>query len=222
MVIELAGVTKVYRKGRVEVPALRGADLRIAEGEHVALVGPSGAGKSTLLYLMGLMEEPTSGRVALFGEDVSNLGDSARSRLRGRAIGFVFQAFNLIPQLKAWQNVALPLRYQRVSKRVQKERALAMLERVGLAERAEHYPAELSGGEEQRVAVARAMVIRPRLVLADEPTGNLDSRSGRAVLDLLEEARSDGATLVVVTHDPAVAARAERVVRVVDGRVQPD
>ncbi|HGY08925.1 MAG TPA: ABC transporter ATP-binding protein [Oceanithermus profundus] len=222
MVIELAGVTKVYRKGRVEVPALRGADLRIAEGEHVALVGPSGAGKSTLLYLMGLMEEPTSGRVALFGEDVSNLGDTARSHLRGRTIGFVFQAFNLIPQLKAWQNVALPLRYQRVSKRVQKERALAMLERVGLAERAEHYPAELSGGEEQRVAVARAMVIRPRLVLADEPTGNLDSQSGRAVLDLLEEARSDGATLVVVTHDPAVAARAERVVRVVDGRVQPD
>ena len=161
MVIELAGVTKVYRKGRVEVPALRGADLRIAEGEHVALVGPSGAGKSTLLYLMGLMEEPTSGRVALFGEDVSNLGDTARSHLRGRTIGFVFQAFNLIPQLKAWQNVALPLRYQRVSKRVQKERALAMLERVGLAERAEHYPAELSGGEEQRVAVARAMVIRP-------------------------------------------------------------
>ncbi|WP_457633290.1 ABC transporter ATP-binding protein [Oceanithermus desulfurans] len=220
MVIELADVTKVYRKGRVEVPALRGADLRIAEGEHVALVGPSGAGKSTLLYLMGLMEEPTYGRVALFGEDVSNLGDAARSRLRGRTIGFVFQAFNLIPQLKAWQNVALPLRYQRVSKREQKERALAMLERVGLAERAEHYPAELSGGEEQRVAVARAMVIRPRLVLADEPTGNLDSQSGRAVLDLLEEARSDGATLVVVTHDPAVAARAERLVRVVDGRVQ--
>ena len=220
--IELADVTKVYRKGRVEVPALRGADLRIAEGEHVALVGPSGAGKSTLLYLMGLMEELTSGRVALFGEDVSNLGDAARSRLRGRTIGFVFQAFNLIPQLKAWQNVALPLKYQRVSTREQKERALAMLERVGLAERAEHYPAELSGGEEQRVAVARAMVIRPRLVLADEPTGNLDSQSGRAVLDLLEEARSDGATLVVVTHDPAVAARAERVVRVVDGRVQPD
>ncbi|WP_293178054.1 ABC transporter ATP-binding protein [Oceanithermus sp.] len=220
MVIELADVTKVYRKGRVEVPALRGANLHIADGEHVALVGPSGAGKSTLLYLMGLMEEPTSGRVALFGEDVSNLGDAARSRLRGRTIGFVFQAFNLIPQLKAWQNVALPLKYQRVPKREQKERALVMLERVGLAERAEHYPPELSGGEEQRVAVARAMVIRPRLVLADEPTGNLDTQSGRAVLDLLEEARSDGATLVVVTHDPAVAARAERLVRVVDGRVQ--
>ncbi|WP_456477015.1 ABC transporter ATP-binding protein [Oceanithermus sp.] len=218
--IELADVTKVYRKGRVEVPALRGANLHIADGEHVALVGPSGAGKSTLLYLMGLMEEPTSGRVALFGEDVSNLSDAARSRLRGRAIGFVFQAFNLIPQLKAWQNVALPLKYQRVPKREQKERALVMLERVGLAERAEHYPPELSGGEEQRVAVARAMVIRPRLVLADEPTGNLDTQSGRAVLDLLEEARSDGATLVVVTHDPAVAARAERLVRVVDGRVQ--
>ena len=218
--IELADVTKVYRKGRVEVPALRGANLHIADGEHVALVGPSGAGKSTLLYLMGLMEEPTSGRVALFGEDVSNLGDAARSRLRGRTIGFVFQAFNLIPQLKAWQNVALPLEYQRVPKREQKERALVMLERVGLAERAEHYPPELSGGEEQRVAVARAMVIRPRLVLADEPTGNLDTQSGRAVLDLLEEARSDGATLVVVTHDPAVAARAERLVRVVDGRVQ--
>jgi len=221
-VIELAGATKVYRKGRVKVPALRGVDLQIAEGEHVALVGPSGAGKSTLLYLMGLMEEPTSGRVALFGEDVSNLGDTARSRLRGRTIGFVFQAFNLIPQLKAWQNVALPLRYQRISKREQKERALAMLERVGLAERAEHYPAELSGGEEQRVAIARAMVIQPRLVLADEPTGNLDTQTGRAVLDHLEEARSDGATLVVVSHDPAVAARAERVVRVVDGRVQPD
>ncbi|GEM88577.1 ABC transporter ATP-binding protein [Oceanithermus desulfurans] len=217
--IELANVTKVYRKGRVEVPALRGVDLRIAEGEHVALMGPSGAGKSTLLYLMGLMEEPTTGRVTLFGEDVTNLSDTARSRLRGRTIGFVFQAFNLIPQLVAWQNVALPLRYQGVPRRQQKERALAMLERVGLADRSEHYPAELSGGEEQRVAIARALVIEPRLILADEPTGNLDTRTGRAVLGLLESAVADGPTLLIVTHDQEVAARAGRVVRVVDGQV---
>ncbi len=217
--IELQGVTKTYRKGRVEVPALRGVDLCIEEGEHVALVGPSGAGKSTLLYLIGLMEEPTSGSVRLFGEETARLTDAERSRLRGRTIGFVFQAFNLVPQLKAWQNVALPLHYQRRPRREQRERALAMLERVGLADRAEHYPSELSGGEEQRVAIARAMVIEPRLILADEPTGNLDRASGRVVLELLETAVEGGATLVIVTHDPEVAARAGRVVRVVDGRV---
>lgn len=217
--IELANVTKTYRKGRVEVPALRGVDLRIGEGEHVALVGPSGAGKSTLLYLIGLMEEPTSGSVRLFGGDADRLSDTDRSRLRGRTIGFVFQAFNLVPQLKAWQNVALPLHYQRRPRREQRERALAMLERVGLADRAEHYPAELSGGEEQRVAIARALVIEPRLILADEPTGNLDRASGRVVLELLETAVDGGATLVIVTHDPEVAAGAGRVVRVVDGRV---
>jgi len=206
--VELVGVTKVYRKGRVEVPALRGVDLAIGEGEYVAVVGPSGAGKSTLLYLMGLMEAPSSGRVVLFGEDVSGLGDVARSRLRGRAIGFVFQAFNLIPNLKAWENVALPLYYAGVGRAERRERALAMLDRVGLADRAEHYPAELSGGEEQRVAIARALVIGPMLVLADEPTGNLDRRTGRSVLGLLEGVREAGATLVVVTHDPEIAARA--------------
>jgi len=217
--VELVGVTKVYRKGRVEVPALRGVDLAIGEGEYVAVVGPSGAGKSTLLYLMGLMEAPSSGRVVLFGEDVSGLGDVARSRLRGRAIGFVFQAFNLIPNLKAWENVALPLYYAGVGRAERRERALAMLDRVGLADRAEHYPAELSGGEEQRVAIARALVIGPMLVLADEPTGNLDRRTGRSVLGLLEGVREAGATLVVVTHDPEIAARAGRRVRVVDGRI---
>ncbi|WP_456448239.1 ABC transporter ATP-binding protein [Oceanithermus sp.] len=217
--IELQDVTKTYRKGRVEVPALRGVDLCIEEGEHVALVGPSGAGKSTLLYLIGLMEEPTSGSVRLFGEETARLSDTERSRLRGRTIGFVFQAFNLVPQLKAWQNVALPLHYRRRPKREQRERALAMLERVGLADRSEHYPSELSGGEEQRVAIARALVIEPRLILADEPTGNLDQASGRVVLELLETAVDGGATLVIVTHDPEVAARAGRVVRVVDGRV---
>lgn len=217
--IELKGVNKHYLKGQTTVTALRELTLSIEAGEHVALVGPSGAGKSTLLYLLGLMDTPSSGELRLLGQNPAALSDRARSRLRGQLIGFVFQSFNLLPQLKAWQNVALPLKYQRMSAKARKQRALALLEQVGLLERAEHYPGELSGGQEQRVAIARALVTRPKLILADEPTGNLDSVSGEQILALLQEAHAQGTTLVVVTHDPQVAARASRQLRLIDGRL---
>lgn len=217
--IELKGVNKHYLKGQTTVTALRELTLSIEAGEHVALVGPSGAGKSTLLYLLGLMDTPSSGELRLLGQNPAALSDRARSRLRGQLIGFVFQSFNLLPQLKAWQNVALPLKYQRMSAKARKQRALALLEQVGLLERAEHYPGELSGGQEQRVAIARALVTRPKLILADEPTGNLDSASGEQILALLQEAHAQGTTLVVVTHDPQVAARASRQLRLIDGRL---
>lgn len=220
--IELRDVWKIYPKGRARVEALRGVSLVIGEGEKVALVGPSGAGKSTLLYLLGLMDLPSAGHLRLLGQDPRHLPDRARSRLRGRAVGFVFQSFNLIPQLRAWENVALPLRYAGVGLRERRRRALELLERVGLAARAYHYPDELSGGEEQRVAVARALANAPKLILADEPTGNLDSRAGARVLELLDEAHARGATLVTVTHSPEVAARARRVIRLADGRVVED
>jgi putative ABC transport system ATP-binding protein len=217
--VSLEGVSKQYHKGKATVSALHEVSLTIDTGESVALIGPSGAGKSTLLYLMGLMDTPTSGRLTLLGQDPLALGDQARSKLRARTIGFVFQSFNLLPQLKAWQNVALPLKYLRVSGKARRQRALAALEQVGLLERAEHYPSELSGGQEQRVAIARALVTHPKLILADEPTGNLDSVTGAQILELLHQAHTQGTTLVIVTHDPAVAARAQRVVQVVDGRL---
>lgn len=217
--VSLEGVSKQYHKGKATVSALHEVSLTIEAGESVALIGPSGAGKSTLLYLMGLMDTPTSGRLTLLGQDPLALGDQARSKLRARTIGFVFQSFNLLPQLKAWQNVALPLKYLRVSGKARRQRALAALEAVGLLERAEHYPSELSGGQEQRVAIARALVTHPKLILADEPTGNLDSVTGAQILELLHQAHTQGTTLVIVTHDPAVAARAQRVVQVVDGRL---
>jgi putative ABC transport system ATP-binding protein len=220
--IELNGVSKHYLKGQTTVTALRELTLSIEAGEHVALVGPSGAGKSTLLYLLGLMDTPSSGELRLLGQNPAALSDRARSRLRGQLIGFVFQSFNLLPQLKAWQNVALPLKYQRISAKARKERALALLEQVGLLERAEHYPSELSGGQEQRVAIARALVTRPKLILADEPTGNLDSASGEQILALLQEAHTQGTTLIIVTHDPQVAARASRQLRLIDGQLVSD
>lgn len=204
------------------VDALQGVTLRIERGEHVALVGPSGAGKSTLLYLMGLMDAPTAGRLKLLGRDTTGLSDAERSRLRGRTVGFVFQSFNLLPHLSAWRNVALPLRYAGVSRKERRARALEMLARVGLAERAEHMPSELSGGQEQRVAIARALVIRPQLLLADEPTGNLDSDTGARILELLEAVHARGATLVTVTHSAEVAARAQRTVQLRNGRVWSD
>ncbi|MDQ3396173.1 MAG: ABC transporter ATP-binding protein [Deinococcota bacterium] len=220
--IELEEVWKTYTKGQEQIHALRGVTLHIRTGEKVALVGPSGAGKSTLLYLIGLMDLPTRGKQRLLGENPLTLSDRARSRLRGRTIGFVFQSFNLIPQFRAWENVALPLRYAGVGAKERKERALAMLEEVGLLDRAEHYPNELSGGQEQRVAIARALVIEPKLVLADEPTGNLDTASGERVLELLDGLHARGMTLVTVTHSPEVAKRAQRVVKVVDGQVVED
>lgn len=217
--IELRAVTKTYRKGAEVVHALHGVTLQIRPGDSVALIGPSGAGKSTLLSMLGLMDRPSEGAIFVDGQDTALLSDAHVSRLRGRRIGFVFQAFNLLPGLTAWQNVALPLRYAGVAVAEGRERALAVLERVGLADRAHHRPAELSGGQEQRVAIARALVTNPGVILADEPTGNLDAKTGAGVLECLLEARASGAALVLVTHSPEVASRADQMCMVRDGRM---
>ncbi|MCR4392580.1 MAG: ABC transporter ATP-binding protein [Candidatus Acetothermia bacterium] len=220
--IEIRDVSKVYRKGRVEVPALRGVTLRVEEGEFLVIQGPSGSGKTTLLNLIGLLDEPSTGEIRLFGCDVQGLSDRERSRLRGRAIGFVFQSFNLIPHLRAWENVALPLHYAGVRPRERKRKALAVLEKMGLAGRAEHLPGELSGGEEQRVAIARAIVIEPKLILADEPTGNVDSTTGRGVMEEFARLNRAGITMIVATHDPMVVSFARRAVYLRDGQKADD
>lgn len=216
-------LSRTHRKGAREVRALLDADIVIREGEYVAITGPSGSGKSTLLSLLGLLDQPTAGNYRLSGRDVASLGDRAASAARNELIGFVFQSFHLIPHLNAWRNVALPLAYAPVGKRLsaveRRERALAALDSVGMLEHAEHLPRELSGGQEQRVAIARALVGRPRLILADEPTGNLDSRTRDDVLDLFERANAEGVTVVIITHDPAVAARAQRQIVLADGQV---
>lgn len=216
-------LSRTHRKGAREVRALLDADIVIREGEYVAITGPSGSGKSTLLSLLGLLDQPTAGNYRLSGRDVASLGDRAASAARNELIGFVFQSFHLIPHLNAWRNVALPLAYAPVGKRLsaveRRERALAALDSVGMLEHAEHLPRELSGGQEQRVAIARALVGRPRLILADEPTGNLDSRTRDDVLDLFERANAEGVTVVIITHDPAVAARAQRRIVLADGQV---
>lgn len=218
-----AGMSRFHHKGAREVRALLGADIVIGEGEYVAITGPSGSGKSTLLSLLGMLDKPSQGTYRLGGKDVAALGDRAASALRNEFIGFVFQGFHLIPHLNAWRNVALPLAYAPAAKRPsaaeRRERALAALDSVGMLEHAEHLPRELSGGQEQRVAVARALVGRPRLILADEPTGNLDSSSRDDVLGLFERANEQGVTVVLITHDPEVAARAKRRIMLADGRV---
>lgn len=219
--IELRGVHKVYRKGRIEVPALRGVDLDVQAGEFLVIKGPSGSGKTTLLNIIGLLDEPTEGRMCLFGRPVHGLPDRERSRLRGRSIGFVFQTFNLVPHLRAWENVALPLYYAGVKKRERRRKAISALERVGLGGRAEHLPAELSGGEEQRVAIARALVIEPKLVLADEPTGNLDSHIAKEIMEEFASLNDYGVTLLVATHDPLVVSCAKRLVTIRDGMLAP-
>ena len=213
----LEGIRKVHRRGRSEVRALDGVDLEIRRGEWLAVTGPSGSGKSTLLQVLGLLDRPTAGRYLLDGKDTAALDDAAASRLRGRTIGFVFQDFHLLPEETALRNVMLPLLYAGTAGAG--EKATAALASVGLRDRIDHRPAELSGGEQQRVAVARALVKDPLLVLADEPTGNLDSATGARVLDLLAALHGKGITLVVVTHEPSVAARALRRIEVRDGRI---
>ncbi len=221
-VIELAGAGKTYRTGSVEFEALRDVDLRIHQGEYVAVMGPSGSGKSTLMHLMGCLDTLTAGTYRLAGDDVADMDEVDLAEVRNRRIGFVFQQFNLLPSLPAWRNVELPLVYGRVPAAERRARAVAALERVGLADKLDNRPGELSGGQQQRVAVARAVVGEPALVLADEPTGNLDSRSTADVLDLLDELHGQGRTIVLITHELEVAERARRVVRVLDGAVRSD
>ena len=225
--LEMRQVSKIYRTAMVETHALRSLDLHVREGEFVAVTGPSGSGKTTFLNIAGLLETFTSGTYLLDGEDVSHLGDDARSRLRNRKIGFIFQGFNLIPDLNLFDNVDVPLRYRGLPSADRKARIEKALAQVGLASRMRHFPAELSGGQQQRAAIARALAGSPRLLLADEPTGNLDTQMARGVMELLEEINRAGTTIVMVTHDPELAARAQRNVHIVDGvatdlSIEPD
>ena len=219
--ITLEGITKVYHAGEVEVPALKGLSLHIPEGDFVAIMGPSGSGKSTLMNLIGCLDQPSSGRYILDGYDVSALTDDQLAWIRNRKIGFVFQSFNLIPRASAVHNVEMPLIYAGDNQQ-RHERALAALESVGLLERAGHLPNELSGGQQQRVAVARALVTDPAILLADEPTGNLDSESSLEIMKLLRDLNQQGRTIVLITHEPDIAAFAQRVVRLRDGVIISD
>jgi putative ABC transport system ATP-binding protein len=215
--LHMKDVSKVYRTEMVETHALRNLSLEVHEGEFVAVTGPSGSGKTTFLNIAGLLEELTGGQYLLDGVDISKLDDRARSRLRNEKIGFVFQSFNLIPDLNLYDNVDVPLRYRGLTRGDRRRQIESALERVGLASRLRHYPAELSGGQQQRVAIARAIAGKPKLLLADEPTGNLDSQMAREVMQLLEELNAQGTVVVIVTHDPEIAARAQRNVHIVDG-----
>jgi putative ABC transport system ATP-binding protein len=218
-VVELREVTRVYRLGGGEVRALDGVTLVVEEGEYLAVMGQSGSGKSTLLNLLGCLDRPTSGRYLLAGRDVSGLDDGDLSRERNLRLGFVFQSYNLIPHLTVLENVEVPMEYAGVSSRRARERSTALADRMGLGDRLDHRPSQLSGGQQQRVAIARALANDPAVLLADEPTGNLDSATGREILDLLDELSAAGRTLIVVTHDPGVAARASRTIHMLDGRV---
>jgi len=220
--IELADVSKVYGSGEVAVEALRGVSFVVREGELVAIMGPSGSGKTTLLGILGCLDRPTTGSYRLAGQEVSALDETRRARVRAERIGFVFQAYNLLPRSTAFRNVELPLVYAGVSARERRGRALEALGEVGLADRAHHLPTQLSGGEQQRAAIARALVVHPSVVLLDEPTGNLDSANAEEVLTILERVNRQGATMVIVTHSSEVASRASRVLRLADGQVVAD
>ncbi|GAB4006513.1 ABC transporter ATP-binding protein [Nocardioides ultimimeridianus] len=221
-VVELAGVRKTYRSGPIEFEALRGIDMTIDPGEYVAVIGPSGSGKSTLMNLIGCLDVPSVGHYLLAGEDTSQMTEAELARVRNERIGFVFQQFHLLGSMSAWRNVELPLVYAGVPRAERKERAVAALTRVGLGDRIDNRPGELSGGQQQRVAVARALVTEPSIVLADEPTGNLDSTSTRDVLALLDELHASGRTIVLITHEADVAARAARNLVIADGQITSD
>ena len=217
--ITLEGVTKVFYTDEVETHALSGVHLQIDRGEYVCVAGPSGCGKSTLLSILGLLDTPTEGSYTLNGQSVASLGHAARARIRNREVGFIFQSFNLIGDLTVQENVDLPLSYRGLSAAERKQRAQEALEKVGMSHRMKHYPSQLSGGQQQRVAVARALAGKPSILLADEPTGNLDSKNGEAVMELLRDLHREGATICMVTHDPRFARHAERTVHLFDGRI---
>ena len=221
-IIDMREITKIYDTGKVQVEALRGIDLKVLKGEFVAVVGPSGSGKSTLLNLLGCLDTPSGGEYRLSGEAVAGLDRDQLADIRNRRVGFVFQNFNLLPQLSALENVEMPLLFGGVGRKERRRRAHERLDSVGLADRVEHKPTELSGGQMQRVAIARALAMEPDIVLADEPTGNLDTGSGSDVMGALQELWDGGATLMVVTHDTALAERANRVVEIRDGKVVQD
>jgi len=217
--IKLDAIKKVFYTDEVETHALSGIHLDIKKGEYVSIAGPSGCGKSTLLSILGLLDSPTEGTYTLNSKPVANLDHSARARIRNREVGFIFQSFNLIGDLNVFENVELPLTYRGMSAVDRKQRVTEALERVGMAHRMKHYPSQLSGGQQQRVAVARALGGKPSILLADEPTGNLDSKNGEAVMDLLRELHHEGATICMVTHDPRFSRHAERTVHLFDGRI---
>ncbi|RLG09162.1 macrolide ABC transporter ATP-binding protein [Candidatus Pacearchaeota archaeon] len=217
--IFLSNISKIYSSGKVKVQALDNVFLKVDKGEFVAIMGPSGSGKSTLLHIIGFLDKPTSGKYFFQGEDTSNFDEDKLSFLRNRFIGFVFQFFNLLPRLNAFENVELPLIYAGISKKERKKRVEEVLEKVNIIHRANHRPSELSGGEQQRVAIARALVTGAEIILADEPTGNLDTKTGEEIMKLFKKLNDEGKTIIVVTHDPKVASFADRIIKIIDGKI---
>jgi putative ABC transport system ATP-binding protein len=221
-VIELKRVSKIYQMGQVNVTALKDVDMKIQRGEFISIIGPSGSGKSTLLHTLGLLDVPSSGQYLLEETDVSRLSDKELSRIRNRHFGFVFQTFNLLPDFTALENVTIPLIYSKVPARERRQRAKALLEQMGLGQRIKHYPSQLSGGEQQRVAIARALANNPTLILADEPTGNLNTKQGDEIMEIFQRLNNQGVTMVMVTHSPKISEYAKRVVEIRDGQIVSD
>lgn len=219
MLLELKNIYKTYEQGSMSVPVLKDINFSVEEGEYVAIMGPSGSGKSTLMNIIGCLDKPSSGNYFLDGEDIANYKDKDLSRIRNKMIGFVFQTFNLMPRQSALDNVGLPLQYAKVPKKIRKEKCKEALKMVGLEDRMTFKPTQLSGGQKQRVAIARAMVNSPKILLADEPTGALDSKSGIQVMDLFDELHSNGATIIMITHSDEIAKRAKRVIKIIDGEL---
>jgi len=219
LIVEMSNVVKTFGKGSSLIRALDGIDLKIKEGDFIAIIGPSGSGKSTLMNMIGCLDKPTSGVVKIMGKDLNKLNDRETTKLRNRAIGFVFQSFFLLPKTTALENVATPLYYRGISSREAKKASMRILEKLDLADRHSHMPTELSGGQQQRVAIARALVTEPSLILADEPTGALDSKNGRQVLDLLTNLNKEGKTIVLITHDKEIANRAKKIIKIKDGKI---